>query len=292
MQKPQMIENQKDFCCSKGQKLPVVTITLDPKFSRNQRLLCKQCQENTDIDGKAIGLKKMISLIEENQVKKMEKVENIIYNELLDGFRIQQRSICSQNSFFEELEIMVLKSNQTGSKIHVSKRFRKLISVGLQSSQKYTEKYQQQQIKKKNMIQSINQSNVKTFNYQLVQECSISQSGWCSAIPIDKDCSTLLAGCESLIQVFEFNQGMIKQIQYKQIIVIILCYNSKSIKNLNNSYMVFKDIYRTIGSFNLPIRVQFFLSYALYFPLQLKMLQILPFQKYLMFRYLLVKQFQ
>ncbi|CAD8149863.1 unnamed protein product [Paramecium pentaurelia] len=287
MQKPKMIENEKDFCCSKGHKLPVVTIALDPKLSRNQRLLCTECLQNADINGKAVGLKKMIQIVEENQVKKMEKVENIITNQIklieslhsvVDQMKSlvmqqlnqlitiiiewiqnlqQQRSQCSQYSFFEELEFIVLKSNQTDSYIYIQdiwktnlcqtsklnlkleqfKQFdaynqcqKLLLSLEL-GSHKSIQNDQQQQINIKNMNQEIqsvntktniplsqtnqssNQLNVKPFNYQLIQECSISQSDWCLAIAIDKDCSTLMAGCHSLIKVFEFKQGMIKFIQ-------------------------------------------------------------------------------
>ncbi|CAD8187355.1 unnamed protein product [Paramecium pentaurelia] len=287
MQKPIMIENEKEFCCSKGHMLPVITIALDPKLSRNQRLLCTECLENADIDGKAVGLKKMIQLIEENQIKKMEKVETIIMNQIklieslhsiVDQMKSylmqqleqlitiiigwiknlqQQRLQFSQFSFFEELEIMVMKSNQPDSNLYIHEiqkinlcwtsklnpkleQFNQfdaynqckqhLLSLEL-DSKKYTENYQQLQTNIKIMNQEIsslntktniqplqndqfiNQSNIKPFNYQLIQECSIQQSDLCRAIAIDKGCSTLLVGCESLIKVFEFNQGMIKKIQ-------------------------------------------------------------------------------
>ncbi|CAD8215306.1 unnamed protein product [Paramecium octaurelia] len=63
-------------------------------------------------------------------------------------------------------------------------------------------------------IQSLtNQSNIKPFNYQLISQYSISQNECCFAIAINKDCSTLLAGCDKQIKVFEFKQGMTKQTQ-------------------------------------------------------------------------------
>ncbi|CAD8210751.1 unnamed protein product [Paramecium octaurelia] len=78
MQKAKMIENEKNFLCSQGHLKQAVTITLDPKLSKNKRLLCPQCLENTIIDGKAIGLKIMISEIKDAQEKKIEKLEYII----------------------------------------------------------------------------------------------------------------------------------------------------------------------------------------------------------------------
>ncbi|CAD8095958.1 unnamed protein product [Paramecium primaurelia] len=58
-----------------------------------------------------------------------------------------------------------------------------------------------------------NQSNVKSFTYQLVSQYSISQNECCRAIAINKDCSIVLAGCGKEIKVYEFKQGFIKQIQ-------------------------------------------------------------------------------
>ncbi|CAD8158065.1 unnamed protein product [Paramecium octaurelia] len=57
------------------------------------------------------------------------------------------------------------------------------------------------------------QLNLKPFNYQLIQEYSIKQYQFCSAIAVNKDCSILIAVCESQIKVFEFNSGMLKQTQ-------------------------------------------------------------------------------
>ncbi|CAD8179281.1 unnamed protein product [Paramecium pentaurelia] len=149
MLKPKMIENQKDFRCSKGHNLPVTTIALDPKLSREQRLLCTECLDDADLDTKVVGLKKIILLIEENQVNKMETVENIIMNQIklieslhgivdqMKSFVIQQLnqlitilmdwiqnlkqqgSQDSQYSFYEELEIMFIKQNKTDDYLQI-----------------------------------------------------------------------------------------------------------------------------------------------------------------------------
>ncbi|CAD8197699.1 unnamed protein product [Paramecium octaurelia] len=63
-------------------------------------------------------------------------------------------------------------------------------------------------------IQSLtNKSNMKPFIYQLISQYSIKQFEWCCAITINKDCTTLLAGCDKQIKVYEFKQGMAKQTQ-------------------------------------------------------------------------------
>ncbi|CAD8209873.1 unnamed protein product [Paramecium octaurelia] len=143
MFKPKMIENEKDFFCTKGHKLPVVTIALDPKLSRDERLLCTECLENTCMDGKMVGLRKMIQIVEENQIKQMEKVENIIMDQIkqveqlhsivdqMKSFVLQQLNELitiligwiqnlqkkgqqqSEYSLQEEIEKMVLQRNNT-----------------------------------------------------------------------------------------------------------------------------------------------------------------------------------
>lgn len=76
MHKPKMIEKEKDFYCSKGHNLPAITIALDPKLSMDQRLFCRECLNNTVMNNKVVGLQKINSLIEENQIKKMEILKN------------------------------------------------------------------------------------------------------------------------------------------------------------------------------------------------------------------------
>ncbi|CAD8129168.1 unnamed protein product [Paramecium sonneborni] len=68
-------------------------------------------------------------------------------------------------------------------------------------------------IQQQNNQVNILKQNLKPFTYQHIQQYSVSQSEYCCAIAINKDCSTLLAGCYSLIKVFEFKQGMLKKIQ-------------------------------------------------------------------------------
>ncbi|CAD8128971.1 unnamed protein product [Paramecium sonneborni] len=67
-------------------------------------------------------------------------------------------------------------------------------------------------IQKQNKLLGILKQSINPFTYQHMQQYSV-QSDWCGAIAINKDCSTLVAGCNSQIKVFEFKQGMLKQIQ-------------------------------------------------------------------------------
>ncbi|CAD8214847.1 unnamed protein product [Paramecium octaurelia] len=66
---------------------------------------------------------------------------------------------------------------------------------------------------KDQLLNQTNQLNEKPFTYQLIPQYSISQSDYCFAIAINKDCSILLAGCYQQIKVFEFKSGITKQTQ-------------------------------------------------------------------------------
>ncbi|CAD8116781.1 unnamed protein product [Paramecium primaurelia] len=273
MQKPKMIENEKDFLCSKGHKLQVVTIALDPKIYKNIRLLCIECLENTEIVGQAIGLKKIISEIEQNQIKKMEKGEDIIKNyiKLIQSLQIivdqmkshvmqqlgelntimigwiknleQQKQQYFQYSFFQELEIKYYKSNQTDPNLHIHEiqktnlcwnqkfnlkleQFNQFIEYNKCKEilknlelvfQKCIQNDQQQLINIQQQNQDIEQpstqNNIQPFTYQLIKQQSILQTNQCGALAINKDCSILVAGSDSQINVFEFQQGFLKHIQ-------------------------------------------------------------------------------
>ncbi|CAD8214513.1 unnamed protein product [Paramecium octaurelia] len=55
--------------------------------------------------------------------------------------------------------------------------------------------------------------NLSPIRYQLMKTNSIEQGGSCFAFAFNKDCSIVAAGCSSQIIVYEFRQGMKKQIQ-------------------------------------------------------------------------------
>ncbi|CAD8185616.1 unnamed protein product [Paramecium octaurelia] len=95
-----------------------------------------------------------------------------------------------------------------------------------QKNQQIVKDLQQDISEKSQTVKSFHQQNFKPFNYQLIQEYSISQNESCLAIAINKDCSTLVAGSESQIKVFEFKQGVMKLFQ-------CLCEHQKKVVTLN-----------------------------------------------------------
>ncbi|CAD8204816.1 unnamed protein product [Paramecium pentaurelia] len=74
---------------------------------------------------------------------------------------------------------------------------------------------QTKQIQQQNQIIQDNhhQSNLKRFNYNLIQKYYIQQWEYCYAIAINQDNSIVLAGCDSKIKIFEFKQEQLIQIQ-------------------------------------------------------------------------------
>ncbi|CAD8094042.1 unnamed protein product [Paramecium sonneborni] len=61
-------------------------------------------------------------------------------------------------------------------------------------------------------IKKENQGKVEEYR-QSLQQAVQKQDEHCYAIAINIDCSILVAGCDSYIKVFEFNQGILKQVQ-------------------------------------------------------------------------------
>ncbi|CAD8213107.1 unnamed protein product [Paramecium pentaurelia] len=61
-----------------------------------------------------------------------------------------------------------------------------------------------------NEMKCLSQVNVKAFSYQIIEANSIKQQEYCWAVAINKDCSIVAAGCNKLIKIYEFQQGMLK----------------------------------------------------------------------------------
>ncbi|CAD8157743.1 unnamed protein product [Paramecium pentaurelia] len=112
MLKPKMIEKEQDFQCSKGHKQQIVTVAFDPKLSSNQRLLCPKCLENTEINGKVVGLKNIISLIEDGQIKKLEQVENQTMMDINQIEQLQSKVNQMKSQAIQQLDSMISIMNK------------------------------------------------------------------------------------------------------------------------------------------------------------------------------------
>ncbi|CAD8185566.1 unnamed protein product [Paramecium octaurelia] len=223
MFKPKMIENEKEFSCSQGHKLPVVTIALDPDLSMNQRLLCTECLENTDLDAKVVGLKKIISLIEEGQIKKMEKVEYLITSQikLIEQLHDQvdhMKSLVIQQ-FDQSITILkewIYNLQQKGSQQHLY-RFQEELQIMLLKQNKADDKLQQII----HEIQQINHCWTSKLHPKLEQFNAFEEYTKCQELLSNLELSskkiTQSQQQEQKIKVFNNNFVMInKQDQQKQ----------------------------------------------------------------------------
>ncbi|CAD8085717.1 unnamed protein product [Paramecium primaurelia] len=61
-----------------------------------------------------------------------------------------------------------------------------------------------------NEMKSSSQFHLKSFTYQIIEANSIKQQEHCAAVAINKDCSIVATGCNKLIKIYEFQQGMLK----------------------------------------------------------------------------------
>ncbi|CAD8215033.1 unnamed protein product [Paramecium octaurelia] len=53
--------------------------------------------------------------------------------------------------------------------------------------------------------------NIKPIKFELLKQYSIKQGERCNSVAFNKDCSIVAVGCESLIKIFEFKQGILQQ---------------------------------------------------------------------------------
>ncbi|CAD8175684.1 unnamed protein product [Paramecium pentaurelia] len=255
-----MIENEKEFRCSQGHNQPVVTIAFDPQLKMDQRLLCVECVENSQIDGKIYGLKKIISQMEENQIKKFENVEKIIMiqiqqfeslqsvvdqikqtvmqqlNQLINIMMGWIKNLQQQGqqqykySFFEELELMILSQTKVDSTSQ--KLINEIQKINISSTQKLYSKLEYfKQFEEYNKCKEL--LSCFDIDWQLLKQIESKLSSQtpqknqndeyilpyndsCYAIAINKDCSELVAGSDSKINVFEYKQGLLTSIQTLQ----------------------------------------------------------------------------
>ncbi|CAD8118132.1 unnamed protein product [Paramecium primaurelia] len=90
-----------------------------------------------------------------------------------------------------------------------------------------------QQKEKQQIIKSpSSQFNLKPFTYQIIQHNSIQEQQSCHVIEINKDCSIVAIACQIQIRIYEFKQGIMKQIQVFNQSIYPVC-NLKFMKKSN-----------------------------------------------------------
>ncbi|CAD8215336.1 unnamed protein product [Paramecium octaurelia] len=242
-----MIEKEEELVCSMNHKLPIYMVVCDKNRDKNQRLLCNECMDNLESNlNNVMSFKKVSQIIEENQKKNVEQVEQIIMMNikkinllqetlyLLRSQIIQQidqiigntnewikclQDIGQQNanySFFEQLDNLI---NQIEvGEIDYRPLNNQISKINHSQNQKIIKKLNDfksfELIKKcEELLKNSNTTSQHPFTYNLIQNHKIQQSEYCYAIAINKDNSIVLAGCDNKIKVFEFKQEQLKLIQ-------------------------------------------------------------------------------
>ncbi|CAD8178957.1 unnamed protein product [Paramecium pentaurelia] len=102
---PIMIEQINDLNCDNNHNLQPYMVVFDPKLSQQERILCTKCMEDFDSITKMVTFKKAQQLIEENQARLLELLENIIQPNIKDQL---QKHLYSLKSYFnQELDQLI-----------------------------------------------------------------------------------------------------------------------------------------------------------------------------------------
>ncbi|CAD8117822.1 unnamed protein product [Paramecium primaurelia] len=143
-----------------------------------------------------------------------DKINNFIDQIFILDFPIQKFNNQQQESQLPKVnEFKLIDQSQFQSQIIqelqplINNQIKHQLQIQLQQNQDHQQQQQQQQL-----IQS--QFNIKSFNYQIINHNSIKQKQeYCCAVAFNKVCSIVAAGCNNLIKIYEFKQGMLKQNQ-------------------------------------------------------------------------------
>ncbi|CAD8173424.1 unnamed protein product [Paramecium octaurelia] len=159
----------------------------------------------------------------ESSFNKIDTYLNQLFNNTSDSFNLHYERISQRQSALPILNISENTFNNLNFANQLCQDISSLIKPNINKQIKLNDKslnedkkqkHQDEHVQLNQQVQSIiNQSDVKKFTYQIITDYSISQSNWCCAIAINKDCSILLIACNSQIKVFEFHQGITKQTQ-------------------------------------------------------------------------------
>ncbi|CAD8069657.1 unnamed protein product [Paramecium sonneborni] len=148
--------------------------------------------------------------------KLCQEVQEIIQTKVKKQIKIKQESLKQVQKKQVQEQVQEVKHNLEQNFEYCKKEFKQQIEQKLQDKETQQQLKSQQNIQQSQIIyQPIHQSSQKPFTYQHMEQYSVQQNERCLAIAINKDCSNLLAGCNSQIKVFEFKQGILKQFKYQ-----------------------------------------------------------------------------
>ncbi|CAD8083732.1 unnamed protein product [Paramecium primaurelia] len=127
----------------------------------------------------------------------LEKLIQIVQGKTLDEWKAQKDSYLQKLQKVKDWWEKEIKTFQE----KLMKEMDENLSLNFQVKQQQNE------------LKSQSQFNLKSFSYEIIQANSIEQQEFCAAVAINKDCSIVAAGCNKLIKIYDFKQGMLKQNQ-------------------------------------------------------------------------------
>ncbi|CAD8108046.1 unnamed protein product [Paramecium primaurelia] len=104
---PKMIEQINDLNCANNHNLQPYMVVFDPKLSQKDRILCTKCMEDFDSITKMVTFKKAQQLIEENQARLLELLENIIQPNIKQIDQLQKHLYSLKSYFNQELDQLI-----------------------------------------------------------------------------------------------------------------------------------------------------------------------------------------
>ncbi|CAK70435.1 unnamed protein product (macronuclear) [Paramecium tetraurelia] len=249
MLKSKMIENEIQLQCALKHNQKIVQVLLNPQLQRDQRLLCGQCLQTININGKAIVYKDILEIIQEQQQIKLEQVYNLIKSQILTQLNLLKSNVIQQfefiqcavqdwinnlqllcqqyqqYSFHDELENFInnkgIYFDQNELLQRISKEqniwYSKVTSkLDLFNQFQEQEKCKEMLENNKLMIQKLNvnfnqQIEISEDDIKLKQtELSVKQQGSCLSIAFNSSDSIMVSTNKSLINVWNFNNGKLE----------------------------------------------------------------------------------
>ncbi|CAK77053.1 unnamed protein product (macronuclear) [Paramecium tetraurelia] len=115
MIKQKMIEKEEDLVCSMNHKLPIYMVVCDKTIDKKKRLLCNLCMDNLETNlNNVMSFKKVAQLIEENQKKKVEQMEQDIMMNINQIYELQKTFDQLKSYIIQQLDQFISNTNEMG----------------------------------------------------------------------------------------------------------------------------------------------------------------------------------
>ncbi|CAD8195763.1 unnamed protein product [Paramecium octaurelia] len=182
--KPQMIEKITDLYCANNHNLEPYMIVFNLKLQQKDRILCTKCMDEYDNINKMITFKKAQQLIEENQTKCLELLENSIEPNIKQVELLQKHLDSLKSYLNQELDSLIentkewIKSFNQIRQLHKEYSFLKELDKLIQN-----EKIQViDESSFNNQIIKINQALSVKINSKLQQFVNFNEQKQCSYV--------------------------------------------------------------------------------------------------------------